>query len=222
MAAFVVNWIANVSASCVWATATSTVCCTAVAFVVEVGAEVEVRVEVRVGIAVGAGVRVRVRVGVGVGMRKPVRVGRGVAEGRISCVAAPAANVQVAGKLRGDLQQYRELLTFAQFGTELDKISQAQLDRGKRLTELLKQGQYVPLPVEKEVLALFAGGRGYLDSVPVELVQEYERQLYIFVDKNHPEILAGIRDKKQIDMELEKAIKAVLEEFGNEFKEVKK
>ncbi len=154
------------------------------------------------------------------GTRPAINVGISVS--RVGGNAQIKAMKQVAGKLRGDLQQYRELLTFAQFGTELDKISQAQLDRGKRLTELLKQGQYVPLPVEKEVLALFAGGRGYLDSVPVELVQEYERQLYIFVDKNHPEILAGIRDKKQIDMELEKAIKAVLEEFGNEFKEVKK
>jgi F-type H+-transporting ATPase subunit alpha len=84
---------------------------------------------------------------------------------------------QVAGKLRLDLAQYRELVTFAQFGTELDKASQAQLDRGERLTEILKQNQYVPLSVEKQILIIYAGNRGFLDDFPVSKIKDYEAKI---------------------------------------------
>ncbi len=99
------------------------------------------------------------------GVRPAINVGISVS--RVGGNAQIKAMKQIAGKLRGDLQQYRELLTFAQFGTELDKISQAQLDRGVRLTELLKQGQFAPLPVEKQILIIYAGNRGFLDEFPV-------------------------------------------------------
>jgi len=150
------------------------------------------------------------------GIRPAINVGISVS--RVGGNAQIKAMKQVAGKLRGDLQQYRELLTFAQFGTELDKISQAQLERGRRLTEVLKQDQFVPLPVEKQVLILYAGGRGFLDDLPVERIKEYELKLYEFMDKKHTEILTGIREKKQIDMNLEQAIHAALDEFSREFK----
>jgi F-type H+-transporting ATPase subunit alpha len=126
---------------------------------------------------------------------------------------------QVAGKLRGDLQQYRELLTFAQFGTELDKISQAQLDRGERLTEILKQNQYAPLSVEKQILIIYAGNRGFLDSFPVGKIRDYEKKLSVFVDKEHGEILTKLRERKQIDAALDEAIGAALTEFNRRFKE---
>jgi len=126
---------------------------------------------------------------------------------------------QVAGKLRLDLAQYRELVTFAQFGTELDKASQAQLDRGARLTELLKQDQYVPLPVEKQVLLIYAGNRGFLDEVEVDRIIEYEKKLYDFFEKEHAELLQNIKDKKELDAELDNAISAALTEFKQMFKE---
>ena len=126
---------------------------------------------------------------------------------------------QVAGKLRGDLQQYRELLTFAQFGTELDKISQAQLDRGERLTEILKQGQYAPLPFEKQILIIFAGNRGFLDEIPVPRIQDYEKKLYEYFDKEQGGILVRLREKKQIDGGLEQAILAAMTAFNVRFKQ---
>jgi len=126
---------------------------------------------------------------------------------------------QVAGKLRGDLQQYRELLTFAQFGTELDRISQAQLDRGQRLTEILKQSQFAPLPVEKQVLIIYAGNRGHLDEIPVARIREYETKLYAFIEKEKPEILSQIAERKQIDARLEEAVAAALTEFNKRFQE---
>jgi len=126
---------------------------------------------------------------------------------------------QVAGKLRGDLQQYRELLTFAQFGTELDKISQAQLDRGERLTEILKQNQYAPLPVEKQILIIYAGNRGFLDQFKVSQIRAYEKRLYEFFDTEHDEILTKLHERKQIDVALDEAIGSALTEFNNRFKQ---
>ena len=99
---------------------------------------------------------------------------------------------QVAGTLRLDLAQYRELAAFAQFGSDLDKASQAQLNRGQRLVEILKQGQYSPLPVEKQILIIFAGTNGYLDDLPVEQCRKFEEELYRFVDNAHP---AGARTR---------------------------
>ncbi|MBN1938233.1 MAG: F0F1 ATP synthase subunit alpha [Candidatus Aminicenantes bacterium] len=149
------------------------------------------------------------------GIRPGINVGISVS--RVGGNAQTKAMKQVAGKLRGDLQQYRELLTFAQFGTELDRISQAQLDRGARLTEILKQGQYEPMPLEKQVLIIYAGNRGYLDEVPLDKVREYEQKLYAFIEREHPDILTGIAEKKALDKTIDQAIAAALEEFGKRF-----
>jgi F-type H+-transporting ATPase subunit alpha len=151
------------------------------------------------------------------GIRPAINVGISVS--RVGGNAQIKAMKQVAGKLRGDLQQYRELLTFAQFGTELDKISQAQLDRGERLTEILKQNQYAPLSVEKQILIIYAGNRGFLDSFPVGKIRDYEKKLSVFVDKEHGEILTKLRERKQIDAALDEAIGAALTEFNRRFKE---
>jgi len=150
------------------------------------------------------------------GVRPAINVGISVS--RVGGHAQIKAMKQVAGMLRGDLQQYRELLTFAQFGTELDKISQAQLDRGERLTEVLKQAQYQPLPVEKQVLIIYAGNRGFLDEFKVNQIRAYEKKLYERFDKDHPGILARIREKKQIDAALDGDIQAALTAFSADFK----
>ena len=151
------------------------------------------------------------------GVRPAINVGISVS--RVGGNAQIKAMKQVAGKLRGDLQQYRELLTFAQFGTELDRISQAQLDRGQRLTEILKQSQFAPLPVEKQVLIIYAGNRGHLDEIPVARIREYETKLYAFIEKEKPEILSQIAERKQIDARLEEAVAAALTEFNKRFQE---
>jgi F-type H+-transporting ATPase subunit alpha len=150
------------------------------------------------------------------GIRPAINVGISVS--RVGGNAQIKAMKQVAGKLRGDLQQYRELLTFAQFGTELDRISQAQLDRGERLTEILKQNQYDPLPVERQVLIIYAGNRGYLDEFPVSRIREYEGRLYEFVEEEHPDILEKIAEKKSIDASLDEAIASALTEFNQRLK----
>ncbi len=151
------------------------------------------------------------------GVRPAINVGISVS--RVGGHAQIKAMKQIAGKLRGDLQQYRELLTFAQFGTELDKISQAQLDRGVRLTELLKQGQFAPLPVEKQILIIYAGNRGFLDEFPVARIAEYERKLTEFFEREHPAIPARIAERKAIDPALDEEIAAALAEFGRRFRE---
>jgi len=151
------------------------------------------------------------------GVRPAINVGISVS--RVGGNAQTKAMKQVAGKLRGDLQQYRELLTFAQFGTELDKISQAQLDRGERLTEILKQGQHVPLPFEKQILIIFAGNRGFLDEIPVARIGDYEKKLYEYFEKEKADILVRLREKKQIDGGLEEAINAAMAAFNARFKQ---
>jgi F-type H+-transporting ATPase subunit alpha len=151
------------------------------------------------------------------GIRPAINVGISVS--RVGGNAQIKAMKQVAGKLRGDLQQYRELLTFAQFGTELDKISQAQLDRGERLTEILKQNQYAPLPVEKQILIIYAGNRGFLDQFKVSQIRAYEKRLYEFFDTEHGEILTKLGERKQIDVVLDEAIGSALTEFNNWFKQ---
>jgi len=123
----------------------------------------------------------------------------------------------VAGSLRLDLAQYRELAAFAQFGSDLDASTQAQLNRGARLVEILKQPQYNPLPVEKQVLLIYAGTNGYLDQVPVSDVGAYETELYRTFELRHIGILKGIADKKQIDDELKAQVNAALKEFSQQF-----
>jgi F-type H+-transporting ATPase subunit alpha len=151
------------------------------------------------------------------GVRPAINVGISVS--RVGGNAQIKAMKQVAGQLRLDLAQYRELTTFAQFGTELDKASQAQLDRGERLTELLKQNQYVPLPVEEQILIIYAGNRGYLDQFPVERIQDYERRLFEYFNREHPDLLKEIADKKEIDSELDAGVAESLTEFNRIFSE---
>jgi F-type H+-transporting ATPase subunit alpha len=142
----------------------------------------------------------------------------GISVSRVGGNAQIKAMKQVAGSLRLDLAQYRALAAFAQFGSDLDKASQAQLNRGRRLTEILKQPQYHPLPVEKQVLILFAGVNGYLDDLPVEACQPFEAELYRFADASHPEILAEIREKKAISEDLKARMEKMLAEFKQRFK----
>jgi F-type H+-transporting ATPase subunit alpha len=150
------------------------------------------------------------------GIRPAVNVGLSVS--RVGGNAQIKAMRQVAGRLRLDLAQYRDLAAFAQFGTEqLDKATQAQLLRGARLTELLKQDQFQPLSVEKQVLVLFAGTNGYLDAIDVSECRRYERELLGFVETNYNAILTTIRDKKAIDDNLRAEIVKALEAFKERF-----
>lgn len=153
------------------------------------------------------------------GIRPAINVGISVS--RVGGKAQIKAMKQVAGKLRLDLAQYRELVTFAQFGTELDKASQSQLDRGERLTEVLKQDQYVPLPVEKQILIIYAGNRGFLDEIEVEQIKEYEEKLYAFFEKEKAKLLKKIAEKHELNADLDEAISSALKEFNSMFKEGK-
>ena len=123
----------------------------------------------------------------------------------------------VAGTLRLDLAQYRELAAFAQFGSDLDKATKAQLDRGIRMTELLKQPQYTPLPVEKQVISLYAGTNGYIDDIPVADVNRFEAELFKYMDMNAPEVAKDIIANKKITDTNEEALKAALAEFKKTF-----
>ena len=147
-------------------------------------------------------------------------VNAGISVSRVGGAAQIAAMKKVAGKLRLELAQYRELAAFAQFGSDLDKATQQQLARGARMTELLKQGQYQPLPVERQVLILFAVTNGFVDNVPIEALGRYERELYGFVDNRHTELWTELRTKgtdgKAWDG-LVTRMKGVLGEFGNTF-----
>ena len=149
------------------------------------------------------------------GVRPAINVGNSVS--RVGGSAQVRAMRQVAGSLRLDLAQYRELAAFAQFGSDLDKATQSQLHRGRRLVEILKQPQYQPLPVEKQVLIIFAATNGYLDAFPVEAVGRYEEELYTFVETRSPGVLKGIAEKKQLDDALKAEIAAALKEFGQTF-----
>uniref|UniRef100_A0A832GP61 ATP synthase subunit alpha n=1 Tax=Caldimicrobium thiodismutans TaxID=1653476 RepID=A0A832GP61_9BACT len=150
------------------------------------------------------------------GIRPAINVGLSVS--RVGGAAQIKAMRQVAGRLRLELAQYRELAAFAQFGSELDKATQRVLHRGARLVEILKQPQYQPLPVEKQVCILFAGTRGFLDEMPLDVLAQYERELYDFIERKYPEIYREIREKKEISPELEEKMKSVFREFNEEFK----
>ena len=151
------------------------------------------------------------------GVRPAINVGISVS--RVGGNAQIKAMKQVAGKLKLDLAQYRELVTFAQFGTELDKTSQAQLDRGERLTEVLKQGQFAPIPIEKQVLIIYAANRGYLDTLPVAEIRNYEEKLFERFERQHADILTRLREKKHIDTALDGEIAAALKAFTAEYRE---
>jgi F-type H+/Na+-transporting ATPase subunit alpha len=149
------------------------------------------------------------------GIRPAINVGNSVS--RVGGSAQVKAMRAVAGRLRLDLAQFRELAAFAMFAGELDKSTQAMLAKGERLTELLKQLQFQPLPMEKQVAIIFAGTNGYLDPIPVTEVRRYEKELYSFLDLRHPEILKQIAEKKDIKGELTDKLKAVFTEFGEVF-----
>src|SRR2546428_2811580 len=131
------------------------------------------------------------------GVRPAINVGNSVS--RVGGSAQIKAMRQVAGSLRLDLAQYRELAAFAQFGSDLDKATQSQLPRGQRLVEILKQPQYQPLPVEKQVAIIFAGTNGYLDPISVSDIRAYEQELDRFLESRHPGLLTGVAAKKQLD-----------------------
>jgi F-type H+/Na+-transporting ATPase subunit alpha len=141
----------------------------------------------------------------------------GVSVSRVGGSAQTKAMKQIAGGLRLDLAQYRALAAFAQFGSDLDKASLDQLNRGKHLVEILKQGQYQPLPLEKQVVIIFAGTQGYLDDIPVEQCRKFEDELYRFVDNAHKGLWDELRAKKALDDELRAKVKAVIEEFKARF-----
>ncbi len=150
-----------------------------------------------------------------VGVRPAINVGLSVS--RVGGAAQIKAMKQVAGRLRMDLAQYRELEAFAKFGSDLDKATQQQLNRGVRLVELLKQPQYQPMPVAKQVVSLYSGTKGFLDPLPVEAVSKYEQEMLQYVEQKYPEIFKEIEEKKEISDELDKKIAKVLTEFGEIF-----
>ena len=149
------------------------------------------------------------------GVRPAINVGNSVS--RVGGSAQIRAMRQVAGSLRLDLAQYRELAAFAQFGSDLDKATQAQLNRGRRLVEILKQPQYQPVPVANQVAIVFAATKGYLDSVAVEDLRRYEEELYRFLETRHATVLGGIESKKILDDEIRVALETALKEFGEQF-----
>ena len=150
------------------------------------------------------------------GVRPAINVGNSVS--RVGGSAQIKAMRQVAGTLRLDLAQYRELAAFAQFGSsDLDQATQRQLNRGVRLVELLKQPQYQPLPVEKQVAILYAGTNGLLDQVPVQDVRAFETEFHRFMESRYGNVLATIRDKKTLDDEVKAALNAAIKEFNEQF-----
>jgi len=149
------------------------------------------------------------------GVRPAINVGLSVS--RVGGSAQIKAMKAVAGTLRLDLAQFRELEAFSQFGSDLDKATQQQLNRGARLVEILKQGQYQPLTVEKQVVLIYAATRGFVDKYPVEALNGYEKQLYDFMENKKPEIYKIIREQKQLTDELKEKLNAALEEFDKVF-----
>jgi F-type H+/Na+-transporting ATPase subunit alpha len=145
------------------------------------------------------------------GFRPAINVGNSVS--RVGGSAQIKAMKQVAGTLRLELAQFRELQAFAQFGSDLDKATQAQLARGQRLTEILKQPQYEPMDVEKQVLAVWAATNGYTDDIPVEEVRTFEKGLREFVEKSHPGVLTSIKEKKTLTDDIIAELKQVVEDF---------
>lgn len=150
------------------------------------------------------------------GVRPAINVGISVS--RVGGAAQVKAMKQVAGSLRLDLAQYRELAAFAGFGSDLDAATQAQLTRGERLVEILKQPQYQPLPMEKQVTIIFAGTKGFLDEFPLTVLADYEQELYTYIEANEPSIFAELQEKEEISDALDETIRKTLTAFGETFK----
>ena len=149
------------------------------------------------------------------GIRPAINVGLSVS--RVGSAAQTKAMKSVAGRIKLELAQYREMAAFAQFSSDLDAATQRLLARGARLTELLKQGQYSPLPIDEQVVAIYAGVRGYLDSVAVEQIGRFEQELLSEIRGSHSDILSDIRDSGQLSDETDKKLAAVLDEFVKKF-----
>jgi F-type H+-transporting ATPase subunit alpha len=149
------------------------------------------------------------------GVRPAINVGLSVS--RVGGNAQVKAMKQVAGSLRLDLAQYRELAAFAQFGSELDKSTQAQLNRGVRLVEILKQPQFQPMPMEKMITSLFAGARGFLDDLSVDVLKDFEPRMLAFMESKYQALLSEIKEKKEISSELEEKLKKAIGEFKTQF-----
>jgi F-type H+/Na+-transporting ATPase subunit alpha len=149
------------------------------------------------------------------GIRPAVNVGNSVS--RVGGSAQIKAMRQVAGTMRLDLAQYREMAAFAQFGSDLDKTTQAQLAKGERLVEILKQDQYQPVTVEKQVAIIYAANKGYLDKMPVTDCRRFEGELYRYLDDRHPGVLSAIREKRVLDEEVEGKLRIALDEFQSKF-----
>jgi len=154
------------------------------------------------------------------GMRPAINVGLSVS--RVGGNAQIKAMKQVTGMLRLELAQYREMATFAQFGSDLDQATQAQLERGERLMEILKQGQYNPLPVEKQILLIYAATNGYLDDLPVDSLRQFEKEMYKFLDDKHEKLLKELKKKKELDEPLTAEIEKALHKFKEGFTADKK
>jgi F-type H+-transporting ATPase subunit alpha len=123
----------------------------------------------------------------------------------------------VAGRIKLELAQYREMAAFAQFASDLDKVTRDQLERGARLVEILKQGQYVPLAVEKQIVLIYAATKGYVDKLELGQISAYERGLYDFIEGKYPVVYETLRTKKQLDDETEATLKKALDEFTSAF-----
>ena len=149
------------------------------------------------------------------GIRPAINVGLSVS--RVGSAAQIKAMKQVAGSMKLELAQFREMEAFAQFGSDLDKATQRLLARGQRLTELLKQPQYSPMPVEEQVVAIFAGTRGYLDEVPVDQVTRFESEFLAQMRSKHGDLLAKIREAQKLDEETEKELGGILQQFAGNF-----
>ncbi len=149
------------------------------------------------------------------GVRPAINVGLSVS--RVGGAAQTKAMKKVAGTLKLDMAQFRELEAFAQFGSDLDKTTQRQLERGYRLVEVLKQPQYQPIPAQNEVAILFAGANGYLDEWPVDAIADYEKQVLEFLESKYADLLGEIKEKNDISEDLEKNLKKALDEFKSIF-----
>jgi F-type H+-transporting ATPase subunit alpha len=149
------------------------------------------------------------------GIRPAINVGLSVS--RVGSAAQTKAMKKVAGSIKLELAQYREMAAFAQFGSDLDASTQKLLARGARLTELLKQGQFAPMPVEEQVVSIFSGTQGFVDAVPTADVTRYEAALLSYMRSDHADILGKIRDTKTLDDDTAKALKEALAKFGKQF-----
>ena len=145
-------------------------------------------------------------------------INAGISVSRVGGAAQIKAMKQVAGSLRLDLAQFRELAAFAQFGSDLDKATQARIDRGLRLVELLKQPQYQPMPVEEQVASLYSATRGFLDDIPVTEIRRFETEFLEYMRTSQADIMNDIKTKKEIDADLDARLKNAIEGFKNSFK----